>query len=415
MNKLKVVNERHIIKCVWTLRIIVGATFILSGVVKAIDLWGFIYKIEQYLNVWGISQTHTLILFVATSISFAEFILGALLLTGSYKRSSAWLLLCTMLFMLPLSIYIAIANPVTDCGCFGEFITISNTATLIKNIILTLALIYLSVFNNRVLGLYSRYIQWIQTVILLVYISVIGYEGYSIQPLIDFRPYKIGTAIYNSEEEDPNKYNFIYEKDGIQKVFNIDNLPDSTWTFIDRTNDNDEQLYTGFSVFNNGEDVTSEVFSHEGNVTILAIPNINDINIAYTYLINEISRFAIAHDDKFIGFIATDSIGIEKWKDISLATYPIYSVEDTALKEIVRGQMSLIGIKDGIIKWKRTIYSIDPAICSAESDFSTLLYINGEKRFAIISALMLAFMIILWIVNRGGYIVKWYIYRKKQK
>lgn len=414
MNKLKVLNEQYLIKCVWVLRVLVGATFILSGVVKAIDLWGFVYKIEQYLNVWGVPQTHTLVLFAAVCISFLEFVLGVLLLTGSYKRSSAWLLLCSMVFMLPLSMYIAIANPVEDCGCFGDFLIISNTATLIKNIVLTAALVYLSIFNSRVLGLYSRYIQWFQALILLIFISIIGYEGYSIQPLLDFRPYKIGTQINNSNEGNSDNYNFIYEKNGIRQVFNIDNLPDSSWVFIDRVNDESEHDEIGFSVFDNDEDVTSEVLDSVGNLILLVIPNTNDINIAYTYFINEMSRYITAHSGKFIGLIAADSVGIEEWKDISLATYPVYSVEDTSLKELVRGQMAMVSVEDGIIKWKRTILSIDPTICSSKTDFSSL-YINGEKRFIIISTILIIIMITLWLINRGGYIVKWYIYRKKQK
>ena len=41
---------------VWALRIAVGATFIFSGFVKAIDPWGLIYKISEYMAVWGLPQ-----------------------------------------------------------------------------------------------------------------------------------------------------------------------------------------------------------------------------------------------------------------------------------------------------------------------------------------------------------------------
>lgn len=418
MNKLKELNERYLTKIVWTLRFIIGVTFILSGIVKAIDLWGFTYKIEQYLNVWNISQPHSIVLFVATVISFAEFTLGALLFTGSYKRTSSWLLLLTMAFMLPLSLYIAIADPVSDCGCFGDFWIISNTATFFKNLIITVALVYLSIFNSRVLGLYSKYIQWIQVTSLLIYASVIGYEGYSVQPLLDFRPYKIGTPIIATSTDDSasDDISFIYEKDGEQSIFTIDNLPDSSWTFIERVELENRFDSHGFTIYDNDDDVTDLAISDTGEEILLIIPDISDVNIAYTYLINEIHRYITARNGSFVGLLATDSRGIELWKDLSLATYPLYSVEDTSLKEIARGQMSLLYLKDGIIQWKRTILSIDPALFVSPTDKEPLseLYISGWQRFSIISAILIVFMCILWALNRGGYVVKWYLYRKNK-
>lgn len=417
MNKIKVLNERYLHQIVLTLRIIIGATFVLSGIVKAIDLWGFTYKIEQYLNVWSIYLPHSLILFTATIISFGEFILGALLFTGSYKRSSVWILLSIMAFMLPLSAYIAIVNPVEDCGCFGDFWKISNVATLIKNIFITGGLIYLLFFNKSVLGLYSKYIQWVQIVLLLMYISIISYEGYSVQPLLDFRPYKIGTTILpDLSEEESNIYKFIYEKDGKRETFSINNLPDSSWTFIDREEYTENVINYGLSIYKEGEDVTNEAILASGDEIILIIPNITDVNISYTYLINEINRYAESIGGRFIGLLTTDDKGLNDWQDISLATYNLYSVEDTSLKEVVRGQMSLVYLKDGKIQWKRTIRSINASLFSSTEYTHPLetLYINGYKRFIILSASLLGFMLILWIINRSGYIVKWHFYRKNK-
>ena len=103
---------------IWILRLLVGSIFILSGTAKLIDLWGFIYKIEQYLLTWGIIEPRSIVFIGALSISSFEFIMGALLLVGSLKRTSAWSLLALMGVMLPFSLYVAVSNPVDDCGCF---------------------------------------------------------------------------------------------------------------------------------------------------------------------------------------------------------------------------------------------------------------------------------------------------------
>ena len=206
----------HIIT--WALRIAIGATFIISGLSKMIDVWGFTYLIEQYVNVWGWELTRPLIVIAAMSISAIEFILGCMLATGCYKRSSAWIATLIMIVMLPLSAYIMIENPVDHCGCFGDFMIISNSTTFYKNVAITIGLIYLCFFNKRTFGLFFPYIQWMPAIACYIYIMIIGLVGYNLQPLVDFRPYKVGTLLYNdSTSVDEPQFNFIYEKNGDRK------------------------------------------------------------------------------------------------------------------------------------------------------------------------------------------------------
>ncbi|RXE61891.1 hypothetical protein ED328_16750, partial [Muribaculaceae bacterium Isolate-001 (NCI)] len=64
---------------VWALRILVGALFVFSGIVKAIDLWGFVFKLEEYLAAWGMTQPRSLVLMVAMAVSAYEAVFGFLL------------------------------------------------------------------------------------------------------------------------------------------------------------------------------------------------------------------------------------------------------------------------------------------------------------------------------------------------
>lgn len=217
---------------VWLLRVVTGLVFVISGSAKMIDPYGFIYKIEQYLAAWNVTfATDGLILLTAVGISIYEFLSGFALMTGSYKRTAPASLLLLMGFMLPLSIYIAIADPVDDCGCFGDLWIISNMATCLKNIAITVALVYLALYNRKVPGLFMPSVQWIQATVALAYIGIVGMIGYHEQPLLDFRPYKAGTSL---TEVDESEIKFIYEKDGEWQDFTMDNLPDSTWTFVSR-------------------------------------------------------------------------------------------------------------------------------------------------------------------------------------
>ncbi|MDE6049883.1 MAG: DoxX family protein, partial [Paramuribaculum sp.] len=158
---------------VWNLRIIVGAVFILSGFAKADDIYGFIFKIEEYLDVWGLSQPRSLVLVGAMALSMMEFVFGCMLLLGCYRRVITWLMTLIMAGMLPLTAYLFISDPVPDCGCFGDFIILSNGATFLKNILITVALIYLIIYK-KVSGLFGAYIQWLVATMCAAYIFIIG-------------------------------------------------------------------------------------------------------------------------------------------------------------------------------------------------------------------------------------------------
>jgi uncharacterized membrane protein YphA (DoxX/SURF4 family) len=409
-------------------RILVGGAFIVSGVAKSIDLWGFIYKINQYLATWQIPMPTGVVFAVAAALSLAEFLLGFLLITGSYKRTCAWCIGAIMAFMLPLTLYIAIANPVPDCGCFGDMLVISNTATFIKNVVLSLLVAYLIVKNSSVPGLFTAYSQWLVAFIATIYIIFIELFGYNIQPLIDFRPYPVGTPLGKyaraTGEDDIPEYTFIYEKDGVKQIFTEDSLPDDSWTFVDRTEtkptekSSDSLTFDGMiTVYDEDEsEATSEAITDEGEEILLLIPDMHDLDVSSTYLINEINRYISSRGGTMVAIIATNKEGIDIWRDLSLADYPIYTSEDTSIKEIARGNIAIVYLRDGIIQWKRSLSSID-AEQFEHSNKNTLSSLNysGQMIMLILTLAFLGLEFILWILDRSGRAVKLHFTRKNQK
>lgn len=360
-------QSRYFTLTIWTLRVVIGGVFVMSGLVKAIDIWGFLFKIEEYLSVWGMTQPRSVILLATIMISGYEFVFGALLATGCYKRVSAWALTAMMAVMLPLTLYLAVANPVSDCGCFGEFWVISNTATFLKNLLLTAALVVLCISNGKFRrGVYRPAIQWIVAVLLSVFIVIVALYGYNVQPMADFRPYPAGTSIVPDDSEDEGEMLFIYEKDGEQKEFSADELPDSTWTFVDRKNlvpkSADGELLTIYD--REGNDVTDAAISSEGRQLLLVIPEPRMVDISYTYFLNELKQWADTSDVAMVCLIADDRRAMDFWQDVSMASYDIYGVEDTKLKELSRGTMSLVELDNGVIKSKYALSSIRNDIIS---------------------------------------------------
>ena len=275
--------------------------------------------------------------------------------------------------MLPFSAYIMIENPVDHCGCFGDFWVISNSATFYKNLAITIGLVYLCFFNKRTFGLFLPYVQWIVATICYIYILAIGIIGYNIQPLIDFRQYKVGTSLISQNDSigSEPQFDFIYEKNGKKQTFKIDNLPDSTWNFVDRIEVKSDSTTThGINIYDlQDNDVTTNVISSSGEQLIILFPEIEYADISYSFMTNEMYNYISKRGGDMIGIFAfNDKDKIKNWLDRSLTIWPTYIAEDTSIKEIARGKVSVVYLKDGIIKWKRTLSSIPTDIFSSKDD-----------------------------------------------
>lgn len=344
--------------CVWLARIVVGLTFVVSGWAKAVDPWGFIYKIEDYLTVWSIDVAREITLTGAISLSVAEFITGVLIVTGCWRRLSVMVAAGFMTVMLPLTAYIAIADPVPDCGCFGDFIIISNTATFLKNIVLSALVIYLLKYNTRIKGLYRHSLQWQTVAVSLVFVVTVSFIGYRYQPVVDFRPFKTGSVFPPASAEDDPDVTFVYSKDGEEREYNIDNLPDSTWTFVSRI-DRSATEDNSFAVFDGYDDVTGLLVSDKPLLLLV----VNDPGAGYLYRSRLVMQFAALIEregGEMVAILAADADGVEKWRNLAAIDTDIFTADDTSLKMLARGDTALVYIVDGHIVWKRNIASFSP-------------------------------------------------------
>ena len=107
-------------------RLLIGLTFAFSGFVKAIDPVGFTIKINDYLTAFGVETLKALSGIISFNLIAIEFMVGICVLLGAYRRYSSFLALLLMVFMTPLTLYLALFNPVSDCGCFGDAVVLTN-------------------------------------------------------------------------------------------------------------------------------------------------------------------------------------------------------------------------------------------------------------------------------------------------
>lgn len=216
-------------------QVLVGLFFIFSGCTKGIDPMGTGLKIMEYLGLAGQSIDLLLATYLAVGLNVLEALLGTFLLLGIGRR---WTPIATLILMVPmtcLTLYIYIANPVADCGCFGDALKISNGATFWKNVVLLLLLILLVRHRDALYALRSQRAQVITGAALALVLIVFNIYPLLYLPTIDFRPYKVGTPIshfYDLPADDGMRY--IYERGGEERALTTEELAtvDSTWTYV---------------------------------------------------------------------------------------------------------------------------------------------------------------------------------------
>lgn len=348
-------------------RFLLAAAFTFSGFVKVIDPLGFQYKIEDYLAAFGLFSWFPSFfpLLGGIILSGIEFSVGVFLFFGVRRSLASTLALMLMSVMTPLTLYLALFNPVSDCGCFGDAWVLTNWETFGKNILLLAAAIVAFVKRRLLIRFVSRKMEWLVSLYTLLFVFALSFYCLDRLPVLDFRPYKIGNNIPEGmvipEGAKPNVYEhtYILEKNGERKEFTLDNYPDSTWTFVEAHTVLKEKGYEppihDFSMMDlqTGEDITESVLSDTTYTFLLIAHRIEEADDSNIDLINEVYDYSVEHNYKFYCLTSSPDNQIELWKDMTGAEYPFCQMDDITLKTIVRSNPGLVLIKNGTIlnKW----------------------------------------------------------------
>lgn len=362
-------ERKHIIKLVWVnaCRFLLAVLFIFSGFVKAVDPFGSFYKIQDYLTAFGILSwfpTYLPLLF-AIILSAVEFCVGIFLFLGVRRKIASILALFLMCAMTPLTLYLAVANPVSDCGCFGDAWVLTNWQTFWKNIVLLIAAVTVFREWKLIIRFITMKMEWMVSMYTILFVFVLSFYCLQYLPILDFRPYKIGVNIKSAMEipqgAKPSVFEsrFVLEKDGKQQEFTLDNYPDSTWTFVETRTLLKEKGYEppihDFSMMSldTGEDLTDSVLSSKGYTFLLVAHRIEGADDSNIDLINEIYDYSVEHGYGFYALTSSPAEEIDLWREKTGAEYPFCQMDDITLKTIIRSNPGLLLIKDGTIlnKW----------------------------------------------------------------
>lgn len=415
-------------------RLVVALTFIISGILKGVDPVGLEIKIHDVITtVFGIANTSIIDLswVVAYALIVLEFCIGAFLLMGIYRRLASRLAFLSLLFFTLFTGYTFFTGSVPDCGCFGDAFKLSPFESFIKNLVLLPISAWLVFCALEIKHLYSKREQWLPAFFAFAGISYFVYVNAVDLPIIDFRPYKVGhnireriqkaDSIYQAELNANTKY--IYERDGQQRAFVVDSLPDDTWHFVKVQQA--EHLatlrpmdYNLLILTPEGEDVTQEILTDSVGVFLFVSPdwskakqsNYEGINALYEYL----KRQGI----KFYSLSPTKADSEAEWRYQTGAKYPNLFVDASTLKTMIRSNPGLIVLKKG-----RIMSKLSPLHFPKTEDVASFAYMQLEylqTRFPygrIIPLMVWSFLLLAGLIRRA---LRWlrvavYLNNKPQK
>ena len=350
-------------------RILVGLTFIFSGFVKGIDPWGSTYKFTDYFNAMGLEWMLWAAFPLGVLLAFAEFAIGVALLFNLFIRFFSWLALLFMAFFLPLTLWIALKNPVTDCGCFGDALVISNWTTFYKNLVLIILAIIVFVYRKDMKQITSVKVNYTLGGILTATYFFLVFYSYNHLPIIDFRPYKIGVNIPEAmsvpEDAPRAEYeNIFYYKNkntGEVKKFTEQNYPwqdTVNWAYENMESKLIQEGYKppihDFTIeTQDGENVIDFFMYDENYVFMLVAYDLNKSSLKSQDKINNIANWASENGMSFICLTSSLSDQSQAFAEKTGAPYEFFTCDEITLKTIIRSNPGLVVLKNGTIveKW----------------------------------------------------------------
>ncbi|HMT28849.1 MAG TPA: DoxX family protein [Bacteroidia bacterium] len=392
----------------WISRILVGALFIISGLIKANDAIGFSYKLEEYFTVFETLWMIPYALFLAAFICVLEIILGVAVIFGTRMVTVSWLLLLMIVFFTFLTFYSAYFNKVTDCGCFGDALKLTPWQSFTKDVVLlffvgiifidrknishkdlksdiinsTVALVLISFFSLTVInwtfpiwfsaGLLFATVMLKQVMTKMPNTIVLGLSGllsayftyYCLNhlPIKDFRPYAIGKNILAGMQvpegapKDSVVMTFKYKKGEQVFEFAADKLPEDLdqYEFVDRF---DKVIVKGyvppihdFTITNaDGSDYTEDILTSEDYIFMLVAYDFTKTNVEVQGKINDFVKQCDAKKVKFIGLTSTAPEDTDKLRHEYQSMFEYYFCDATTLKTIIRSNPGLLLLKKGTV------------------------------------------------------------------
>ena len=346
-------------------RWIVGLVFLFSSFVKGVDPMGTMFKVEDYMTSWelfGSSFEWALPLagFLAVALICAEFLVGVMLITNAFRVLSAWLLSAMMLFFTCSTFYDAMTDLVKDCGCFGDAIKLSNWETFWKNVVLDVFTVVIFLTRNH---RKQRRMERDLIVVVLALVAMVVFCVYNIkhEPVIDFRPWKVGNKVV-TEQEELNVIRYVNKQSGEPQelryktgewdtAWNAYSRDTMTWRYDTMWHVPPFEVKAdGFSMMDHeNADHAVEMLTSEEGTLIITVYDLDAVDEQAAADMRKAVDMAMEKGFSAV-VLSSDPDRIPGWLiDHSMTDVEYYLTDATATKTILRGNPGYLFVRGGVV------------------------------------------------------------------
>ena len=402
-------------------RIIVGIVFIYSGFVKGIDPLGSDYKFTDYFNAFGMGWMNATTLFFSFALSLAEFLIGIALLFNLWVSRMAWGSLLFMFFFTPLTLVLALTNPVSDCGCFGDATLLTNWQTFWKNIILLLLAIMIFVYRKEYKSSLPLVGQFSFLALAGAGMLCLSVYCYRHLPVLDFRPYAVGKNITEGmrlpEGTEPDQYEvtlkYKNKQTGEVQSFTEENYPWQDTLNWEYESSSERLVKKGYItpihdlVIEHPTlgNITEEILEDD-NHTILAVAyNLTQSDVQYQPAINRLAEYAQEKGIRFYGLTSSSERDIETYKKRYHVPYEFCTADEIQLKTMIRSNPGVIILREGTILDKWAGKDVPDVKELQDTDLTAYCVYSREQMqriYLVYSIILLFFVAYLLIPRRKG-------------
>lgn len=402
-------------------RIIVGIVFIYSGFVKGIDPLGSDYKFTDYFNAFGMGWMNATTLFFSFALSLTEFLIGIALLFNLWVSRMAWGSLLFMAFFTPLTLVLALTNPVSDCGCFGDAMILTNWQTFWKNIILLLLAIMIFVYRKEYKSSLPLVGQFSFLALAGAGMLCLSVYCYRHLPVLDFRPYAVGKNITEGmrlpEGAEPDQYEvtlkYKNKQTGEVQSFTEENYPWQDTLNWEYESSSERLVKKGYItpihdlVIEHPTlgNITEEILEDD-NHTILAVAyNLTQSDVQYQPAINRLAEYAQEKGIRFYGLTSSSERDIETYKKRYHVSYEFCTADEIQLKTMIRSNPGVIILREGTILDKWAGKDVPDVKELQDTDLTAYCVYSREQMqriYLVYSIILLFFVAYLLIPRRKG-------------
>ena len=402
-------------------RIIVGIVFIYSGFVKGIDPLGSDYKFTDYFNAFGMGWMNATTLFFSFALSLVEFLIGIALLFNLWVSRMAWGSLLFMAFFTPLTLVLALTNPVSDCGCFGDAMILTNWQTFWKNIILLLLAIMIFMYRKEYKSSLPLVGQFSFLALAGAGMLCLSVYCYRHLPVLDFRPYAVGKNITEGmrlpEGAEPDQYEvtlkYKNKQTGEVQSFTEENYPWQDTLNWEYESSSERLVKKGYItpihdlVIEHPTlgNITEEILEDD-NHTILAVAyNLTQSDVQYQPAINRLAEYAQEKGIRFYGLTSSSERDIETYNKRYHVPYEFCTADEIQLKTMIRSNPGVIILREGTILDKWAGKDVPDVKELQDTDLTAYCVYSREQMqriYLVYSIILLFFVAYLLIPRRKG-------------